>query len=250
MDILCFKRNWSPLSCTSPFLPARIRQASVPLAQGVLLVGSDAPGAAASCEALQHFQTADVSGAAQQMKGTLVGSVRGSEDGSPAAAVNGAALWRHSVQVVPGAGHNVASEQPAAFDGIVRSFIQDTFSVAKPDLHRETFGTCSGIAAKLPARQQGVMRKEHPGKTHIKARYEPPMEEDLNSSYRSYETVKSPEGSYARGRSPPGSMPHKGARFELHVPDEEEADHENIMAANPNYKGRVIPGTTPHKASR
>lgn len=224
--------------------------ASIPLAQGILLVGSDAPDAADSAEVLQYYQTADLSGAAQQIKDKLVGSVRGGADSSPAAAVDGAALWRRAVQVIPDAGHNVASEQPAAFDTIVRSFVQDTFAVPSPNLHGETFGTCSGIAAKLPERQRGVMRKEEPGKTHIRARYEPPMEEDLNQSYRSYETTKSPPGSYARGRSPPGSMPHKGARFELHMPNDDEEEHISVMLENPNYKGKVIPGTTPHKMSR
>ena len=146
-------------------------KASIPLAQGILLVGSDAPDAADSAEVLQYYQTADLSGAAQQIKDKLVGSVRGGADSSPAAAVDGAALWRRAVQVIPDAGHSVASEQPAAFDTIVRSFVQDTFAVPSPNLHGETFGTCSGIAAKLPERQRGVMRKEEPGKTHIRARY-------------------------------------------------------------------------------
>jgi hypothetical protein len=227
--------------------------AQLPLAKGFFFAGSDSAADTAADEALEYFRGTDV---AQLVSGLRapVGFICGAND-FKAVAVDGN-MWRSSVQVVPGAGHSVASEQPAAFDTLVRAFIADNANVEAPDLHNETFGTCSGIHALLPERKKGVMRKEVVGKTHLKARYEDPHPDDLATEYRSYDTspgkiVLGSTTSHVRGRAPPGALPHKNSRFEAHVDVEEEEQPDNHMLGNPMYgllsrMCYLLPSSPPH----
>jgi hypothetical protein len=45
-------------------------------------------------------------------------------------------------------------------------------------------------------------------------------------------------------------MPHPSSRFEQHTESAVEQPVENPMIMSPNFRGKIIPGTTPHLGSR
>ena len=181
--------------------------------------------------------------------GCTVGLIRGDGDNCQFAIPK--SLWRDAIQVVPGSGHLLASEQASRFNSMIRSFIADLNRTANPELVDETFGVCSGIAATQAPKRPGALRKEIVGSSNIKARYEP-QHADEAPNYRSYETTKSSNPNH-RGKLQPGTMPHKNSRFEAFVAPEPEAATTNPAfqpGVHPNHKGRIHPGTMPHKNAR
>eukprot|EP01147_Barroeca_monosierra_P008237 gene8237-826_t len=142
-------------------------------------------------------------------------------------------LWRRTIQLVPGATHLVAPVMPLAFDTLLRDIIRDK---------------CGSL----------TLNPKEPLKTSMRPSSHQTTGQDNATDKIINTTSKSANyNPYARGKIPPGTLPHPSMRFEL-VDTEDQPTRSTSASTstcsseiihaevNPYARGRNRGGYLPH----
>lgn len=161
-------------------------------------------------------------------------------------------IWRSVIQVLPGVGAALALESPKVFGEVIGQFCSELFAK-----HVQPFVLLDDGDNHHEGPMVSSFRpKHHPGTLeHASNRFELPIEGHNEPKYRDEKRADNDGGAYAYGRTPAGTTPHPELRLHLNAPEPEplfkKSDNTNeLTAMNPNFRGRVKPGTTPHQGAR